>query len=205
MTHVPPRLPLGLHEGLHAADRLTITGAAQQPAPVGLAIDPQDGAGTPAAFDHRSAGVVRVEATFTLTPHTYRVLNPHEGWRGGEKDARLEPAEARRVLDAALHLLRDRSDLTPLLRHAARHLNELDPGRRFIVVRQHLLALPAAQDPVRETTSASPLPRAETVDAPPPREDDGFSPLLAAEQAATLRMAARFGIPFCEECARLAS
>ncbi len=134
---------------------------------------------------------------FKVGDDAYRLRRQDAEWRRNFQEVVVDPEKAAAILEIATQKYRQNSTLTPLLHAAAKSLAGLHEGGNFILFWLRPEQVRAVAPPPAPSTPAPRLPKSSE---PPAIED-----MMPAAQAVVLKMAAATGVPFCEECARLAA
>jgi hypothetical protein len=163
--------------------------------PVAIDHRPPQSATSPAAADQDGVEAL-VGVPFEVDSHFYLVRRVNTRWRCGPSEHLVEPEEATAILERAIAQHRNHLRLVRLLETAATQLARLHDNGVFV-----LLWLRPERRVERVAPPAPRTPPAPALPAMPSVEEPPLPPL----QATVLKEAAKTGVPFCEECARLAA
>jgi hypothetical protein len=142
-----------------------------------------------------------VGVPFPVGTNTYRVRQLSAEWHRSRYELIVPPEEAAVVLERAIEQHRHNAPLVRLLDQAVTGLAGLHANGSFV-----LLWLRAEAPTVRPASAAASTPAALSPLPAPAAPTPASEELpMAAAQAAVLRSAAAAGVPFCEECARVAA
>jgi hypothetical protein len=199
-------LPLGFVDDTPARHGLMATAGGWSPGPVTADKYPGRsplglwfaGAAAAALQDFR-----KIELTVGAV--RYRLRRAGRLWNADAREEPVERDEARQVIEEAARLHGHDSSLLAIIREAATQLDGFRRDNAYVVVRLHQWE--SSGGTAVSSPSPAPAPsrsRPEAAPAPVAAEPV-MSEALARAQAAVLSRAAADGVPFCEECARLAA
>ena len=140
--------------------------------------------------------------SFTVGTDTYRLRRVDVEWRQQWNEQLLSPEESAAILERAVVQHARYRELTHLLESAASRLAGVHPDGVFLLLwmrPQFEGIAPGGQS----TAASTPSTLRPAAPAEAPRSAD--EPVMGADQALVLKNAAASGVPFCEECARIAA
>jgi hypothetical protein len=196
------RTPLGICDVGPPVDGTTPYAGSNVPGLLGMARDEEYGRSP----EQTRAGVVAagldgsVSAPFAVGADFYRLYRLDTDWRQRPNEIAVPPEDATAIVERALAQHHHGTPLARLLQTAVSRLAGPADNRAFILV---WLRPQSQTQSGGMTPSPVPTPRAPILppqDSPAPVEE-----VMAVAQAAVLKKAAADGVPFCEECARLAA
>ena len=189
------RLPVGFDD-LPKIGSVAPYAAARLPGPLTAATDGGDIGDEALTGNEAQPGPV-ASRPFEVDGNFYRVRRVDIDHRFGFNETQLHPDQALAVLKLAAERHGRNQTLLPLLQMALERLAGFHDDGVFVVFRLR------ADTPAERAVAPAPRPAAPAPAAfvpPPPPEA-----MMPVAQAVALKNAAATGVPFCEECARLAA
>ena len=194
--------PLGFDREPPSPDGVAPDAGSSTPGPI-TPVTPTSSTGPSGGPSSLSSGLGDDDAIrfpFEVSDQFYRLRRTETTWYRGANEVNVPPADAVGILERAISQHDSEGRLVRLLEVALRKLAGLHEGGVYVLLR----LIPEARVTRVETSAPSPRPSAPRVPeppAPPPMEE----PMVPLAQATALKNAAALGVPFCEECARLAA
>jgi hypothetical protein len=203
---MPRHNPVGVYEDLTAPGGVAPSAGATLPGAMTTGVGD---AGAVATADSRSrsttdgAPSLSVIASFTLDGEMYRIRHLASRLGPAADEVHVAPDQAVDILSKAATLHEENRELVHLLQLAASQLVGLHEPCVYLLLRLRVYDRPSSPPPA----AAGPASTPSALRPPPPPEPSSLveEPVMEAAQAMALKVAAAAGVPFCEECARLAA
>jgi len=193
------RTPLGLSDERAPLDGVASYAGSSIPGPQGIAPGDVSNRSAP----HVPLGAEAVDESFSIPfavgGKLYRLRHVDADRRQDPNEAAVPPEEAAAIIErAAAHHGKD-VPLVRLLETAASRLAGLHTNGIYVLVWLPPLAT------IERVVLSPPAPTPRAPRPAPPDPPAQIEEPMAAAQARVLKNAAASGVPFCEECARLAA
>ena len=196
--------PLGLYDEVPVTDGIAPYSGSRAPGPQGtgsVTDRVSDWSATRPAGVRDAAGNESVSLPFTVGGETYWLRRTDTSWLLRSDEESVPPDEAGAIIERAAVRHRENAPLLRFIETAASKLAGVHQGGTFALVRLRpqvaARSVPESPKPARSV----PRPQSSPLPSPPALVEEST---MSAAQAAVLKEAAATGVPFCEECARLA-